>query len=77
MTICFILISVEPGYERKTYNKLLKIPEIVESHLVSGECDIIAKIKVNDLKILPSIVSTKIRLIEGIKDTRTLTGLEL
>jgi len=77
MPVCFILISVAPGHERKVYNKLTKMPEIVECHIVSGDCDIIAKLKVDDLESLPSIVATKIRSVEGVKDTRTLTGLEL
>ena len=77
MPVCFVLISVAPGDEQKVYNKLTKIPDIIESHIVSGECDIIAKLKVDDLERLPSFVTTKIRSIEGVKDTRTLTGLEL
>jgi DNA-binding Lrp family transcriptional regulator len=77
MSVCFVLISVVPGHERNVYNKLSKIPDIIESHIVSGECDIVAKLKVDNLESLPSIVSTKIRSIEGVKDTSTLTGLEL
>jgi DNA-binding Lrp family transcriptional regulator len=77
MPICYVLISVAPRNERRVYNKLSKIPDIVECHIVSGEYDIIAKLKVDDIENLPSIVTTKIRSIEGVKDTRTLTGLEL
>lgn len=77
MPVCYVLISVEPGRERKVYNKLSKMPEIVECHIVSGECDIIVKLKVDDLESLPSIVATKIKSIKGVKDTRTLTGLEI
>ena len=77
MAICFVLIKVAPGSERNVYNKLSKILEVVESHIVSGDYDVIVKLKVNDLKSLPILVSSKIRPIEGVKDTRTLTGLEL
>ena len=77
MPICFVLISVKPKNERKVYNNISKMPDIVECHIVSGEFDIIAKIKVDDIENLPSIVTTKIRSIEGVKDTKTLTGLEL
>jgi len=77
MPICFVLIGVAPGHERNVYNKLLKIPEMVECYIVSGECDIIAKFKVDDLERLPTILVTKIRSINGVKDIRTLTGLEL
>ena len=77
MPICFVLISATPGYEREVKNKLSKMPEIVESHVVSGEYDIIAKLKVDDLESLTIIVTTKIRSIDGVNDTRTLTGLKL
>jgi DNA-binding Lrp family transcriptional regulator len=77
MPICFVLINATPGYEQKALNKLTKLPEIVESHVVSGEYDIIAKLKVDDLESLTNIVTTKIRSIEGVNDTRTLTGLKL
>ena len=77
MSICYVLISVTPGTERKVYNKISKISDIIECHIVSGEYDIIAKLKVDDIEKLPNIVTTKIRSIEGVKDTRTLNGLEL
>lgn len=77
MSICYVLISVSPKYERKVYSKLTKMLDIVECHIVSGKYDIIAKLKVDDIENLLSIVKTKIRSIDGVKDTRTLTGLEL
>ena len=77
MPICYVLISVAPRNERKVYNKLSKMPDIAECHIVSGEYDIIAKLKVDDIENLPDIVTTNIRSIEGVKDARTLTGLEL
>ena len=77
MSVIFVLIDVEPGHERKVHNKLTKIQEIKESHIVTGECDIIAKLKIDDIDNLPDIIATKIRSINGVKDTRTLTGLKL
>ncbi len=35
MPICFVLISATPGYEREVNNKLSKMSEIAESHVVS------------------------------------------
>jgi len=39
-----------------------------------GQYDIIIKIKIENPKKLGNFVLNKIRMIEGIKDTRTLTG---
>jgi len=77
MPICFILIGVEPGRERNVYNKLSKSNRIIEHHLVSGEYDIIAKIKVDNPKSLLGIIKNEVRSIPGVKNTRTLTRLEL
>jgi DNA-binding Lrp family transcriptional regulator len=58
----------------KYNNKLSKVSEIVELHPLFGEFDIIAKIEADDSKSLGNIVVNKIRTIEGIIDTKTLTG---
>ena len=39
-----------------------------------GEYDLIAKIEADDFEKLGEVVVSKIRLIEGVIDTKTLTG---
>ena len=75
MAIGFILINVAPAHEHEVYNKLSKIPQIVELHPLFGEYDLIAKIDANDFEELGTIVVNKIRSIKGVLDTKTLTGL--
>jgi DNA-binding Lrp family transcriptional regulator len=75
MAIGFILINVAPTHEHEVYNKLLKIPQIVELHPLFGEYDLIAKIDAKDFEELGTIIVNKIRSIIGILDTKTLTGL--
>ena len=74
MAVGFVLISVVPAHEHEVYNKLSKVSEIVELHPLFGEFDIIAKIEADDFESLGNIVVNKIRTIEGIIDTKTLTG---
>ena len=74
MAIGFILISVAPACEHEVYTKLSKVPEIIELHALFGEYDFIAKIEAEDFEKLAEIVINKIRSIEGIIDTKTLTG---
>jgi len=75
MAIGFILINVAPAHEHEVYNKLSKIPQIVELHPLFGEYDLIAKIDANDFEELGTIIVNKIRSITGVLDTKTLTGL--
>jgi DNA-binding Lrp family transcriptional regulator len=74
MAIGFILISTAPAHEHEVYNKLSKVKEITELHPLFGEYDIIAKIEAGDFEKLGKIIVEKIRSINGVIDTKTLTG---
>lgn len=74
MAVGFELIHVIPGHECEVYNKLDKVPQIIELHPLFGEYDLIAKIEADDFESLGDIVVNKIRTIEGVIDTKTLTG---
>ncbi|MBC7081202.1 MAG: Lrp/AsnC ligand binding domain-containing protein [Thermoplasmatales archaeon] len=74
MPVGFVLISTAPAKEHQVYNELLKLKEIAELHPLFGEYDLIAKIEAKDLEELGRIVVEKIRKIDGVTDTKTLTG---
>ena len=74
MAIGFVLITIAPMQEHDVSTKLSKVPEVIELHPLSGEYDLIAKIEAEDFEKLGSIVVNKIRSIEGVIDTKTLTG---
>ena len=75
MAIGFVLINVTPAQEHDVYNRLSKIPQVVELHALFGEYDLIVKIHANDFEELGTIIVNKIRSITGVLDTKTLTGL--
>ena len=77
MEIGFVLIHVSPLHEHEVFNALSKIPEIVELHSLFGEYDLIAKIEADDYERIGQIIIQKIRTIDGIIDTKTLTGIRL
>jgi len=72
MAISFILIGAAPAHE--VYNKLSTVMEIIELHPLFGEYDLIAKIEAEDFEKLGNIIVEKIRSIDGVIDTITLTG---
>jgi len=76
MAIGFVLINAAPAHEHEVYTKLSKVPEIVEVHPLFGEFDLIAKMDAEDFEKLGEIVLNKIRSIEGVIDTKTLTGVQ-
>ncbi|EQD56626.1 transcriptional regulator, AsnC family [mine drainage metagenome] len=77
MSIAFVLVSIVPGKEHEVYNKISLVNYIVEIHPLFGEYDLIVKIDVNDFSELGKIVVDKIRKIDGVIDTKTLTGVKL
>jgi DNA-binding Lrp family transcriptional regulator len=70
----FVLINTTPTKEHEVYNTLLKNPQILEIHPLFGEYDLIAKIDVENVDQLGEIVKKNIRTIDGVIDTKTLTG---
>jgi len=74
MALGYVLIIAAPTHEHEVYNKLSKIPEVIELLPLFGEYDLIAKIEAEDFEKLAEIVIKKIRSIEGVIDTKTLTG---
>ena len=74
MAVSFVLINAAPTHEHEIYQKLSKIPVIIELHPVFGEYDLIAKIEAASFENIGDIVVNKIRAIEGIIDTKTLAG---
>jgi len=74
VAIGFVLITIVPTHEHDVSTKLSKVSEVIELHPLFGEYDLIAKIEAEDFEKLGSIVVNKIRSIEGVIDTKTLTG---
>jgi len=76
LAIGFVLISTAPKKEHDVYDQLSMVTEIVEMHPLFGEFDLIAKIEADDFNMLGEIVIGQIRGINGVIDTKTLTGIK-
>ena len=74
MAIGFALLSISPLNEKDVYEKLRKIPEIIEVHPLFGEYDILLKIETMDIDSIGEIVIHKIRSIKGVTDSKTMIG---
>ncbi|MDG6219152.1 MAG: Lrp/AsnC family transcriptional regulator [Candidatus Thermoplasmatota archaeon] len=74
MAICFILICATPGKELEVYTAVSQVQGVTELHSLFGEYDIIAKIQADDFDEIGNIIIHEIRYIEGVIDTKTLTG---
>ena len=80
-TRAFILIQVEPMKEREVIEALLKMDEVIEAHMITGQYDIIAVVQVKRLFLqadYDNVFNSAIAKIEGVKnveDTNTIIGM--
>ena len=76
-TTAFVFISFHyKGEEkmlsqRKIAKKIAEFAEVQEVHIISGEWDILTKVKAKDVNAVGNFVVDKLRLIEGIEKTLT------
>ncbi len=69
----FILISFQQGAvsQKKLAQEIAKLPEVVEAHLITGEWDILIKVRSDSMQSVGSLVVDKLRLMEGVGKTMT------
>ena len=72
MAEAYVLLKVKPGYERNIVKELEGIPEIENINELYGEWDIIIKASVEKIEDLDTLLSDKMRKIEGVTLTSTM-----
>jgi DNA-binding Lrp family transcriptional regulator len=80
-TRAFILIQCEPMREKDVMEELLKLDEVIEAHMITGEYDVIAVVQVKRHFLeadYDNVFNSAIAKIEGTKfvvDTNTVIGM--
>lgn len=57
--------------QRKIVNQISKFPEVQESHIISGNWDILLKVKMRDVDAIGKFITDKLRKVRGIERTQT------
>lgn len=74
----FVLIKTDPGRERDVADRLFKLKEVKEVHIITGEWDILAVVETEKELILPTdekvleLVMDKITTLPYLRDTNTM-----
>lgn len=76
MVTAFVLISVEDKRVHETVKALLQHKGVTEIHVVAGEYDMVAVIRVQDNATLANLITDKIVTAPGVERTKTLFALE-
>ncbi len=80
-TRAFILCQVEPMREKDVVEEMIKIEEVVEAHMITGDYDVLAVVQVRRQFLqsdYDNVFNSAIARIEGIKyilDTNTIVGI--
>ena len=76
MAKAYVLMEAKPGYERDIVKALKDLPEIEFVDELYGEWDIITRVSVPKIDDLDTLLSEKIRKIDGVTLTSTMIVAE-
>ena len=72
MTVAFVLINSELGFEEEIVSELNKIVGVKEVYMVYGVYDIIVKMEAETMEKVKDIVTWKIRRLDRVRSTLTM-----
>ena len=76
MRLCYVLLNVELGADKKVFNEVRKVSNVKECHQLYGDYDMIIKLEGDSMAKLKKIVTCKIRRIDGVRSTQTTLVME-
>ncbi len=76
MVTAFVLINVEDKKLRQIADCLLALEGVTEVHVVAGEYDMVAVLRVADNQTLSHLITEKLLHIPGIYRTKTLFAMQ-
>jgi len=77
MVQAYIFVHIRTGWSKKIIHELSELPEVATVHACWGRPDIIAFVKVAELKKLRELVLQRFHRVEGIESTDTHIVVDL
>lgn len=68
----YVLFKVASGTEREVAQKLTDFEEVLQSDILFGEYDVVARVATEDLDKLEEFVSQKVRTVQNVLVTSTM-----
>ncbi|PSP40638.1 ArsR family transcriptional regulator [Halobacteriales archaeon QH_6_64_20] len=76
MVHSFVMIETAPGDTESVLDSVAALAGVEEAHVVAGDYDVVVEVEGEDVQESIRTVSTDIRELEGVDDTRTYIALE-
>lgn len=70
--LAYVLFKVASGTEREVAQKITEFNEVMQTDIVFGEYDVVARIATADLNKLEEFVSQKVRTVPNVLVTSTM-----
>ena len=77
MVEAYVFVHIRAGWAKKIIHELGELPEVQTVHGCWGQPDVIAYVKVADMKELRELVLLKFQRAEGVESTDTHIVVEL
>ena len=72
MTIAYVLISCDLGFDAEIIEELKHLSDVKEAHGIFGACDILTKVESDSIEHLRDVITWKIRKLNRVRSTLTL-----
>ena len=72
MAQAYLLVRSEHGSEVDVRERLRRLPEVREAHVVYGVYDLVVRVEAENTEVLKNMVFSKIRKMGGIQSTLTM-----
>ncbi|MFC6733612.1 MULTISPECIES: Lrp/AsnC family transcriptional regulator [unclassified Haladaptatus] len=76
MVHAFIMMKTAAGKSEQLLASILDMEHVAEAHIVAGNYDIIAEVDAPEVYEVMHTVSSGLRAMEGVSDTKTYISLE-
>jgi len=70
--LAYVLVSLNEPNEESMLSNFVDMPEVLESHILFGEWDLLLKVQLDSAEAIGSFVIDKVRSLEEVELTSTL-----
>lgn len=77
MAKAIVLITADPGKDRKVAGNVKNVEGVQNVYLAAGRYDVVAEVQTPDDNSMLALIYDKIRVVDNIRDTHTMFCLKV
>jgi len=76
MVVAYVMVKANTGEADRLQREIGALDGVLESHIVAGDVDLIAKVEVDSPGDVKDIAATSIQSVDGVESTRTYIAMD-